>query len=187
MPAPASTSTPLLLCGIGLLLTVVEIPGFGFDFADDTLGLGLVCAGAARFPTTGGRPWALLTVVAAGCGALVSLFAYGGPAGLVVPRAHRLWDTAFYLDTLTTAAVVVGLLMLIRGRTMATTDGLRAVRKLPMVLGAYIVAAALMALLFGNEAAYVGVLGGVRQAAGVIVGGVHVAAAVVVLLASRGQ
>ena len=74
-------SAAFLTCAVGLLLTVVEVTGFGFDFANDTLGFALVCAGATRLPRIGGSKWVGLTVVSAGLAALVSLFTYGGPAG----------------------------------------------------------------------------------------------------------
>ncbi len=188
MPADADahTSVPLLLCGVGLLLTVIELNGFGFDVADDTVGFGLVCIGATRLPATAGRPWARLTAVSAGLAALVSVFTYGGPAGQVVPMTYRLWTATTYLDAATTAGVVTGLLLVVRTQARSTSGGEPwPVRALPFVAATYLVAAALSAPLVASPSAYSGPLGDLRQAVAVIVGGIQGLAVVAVLLAAR--
>jgi hypothetical protein len=184
MPPP--TDTPLLLCGIGLFLTVVEVNGFGFDVADDTVGFLLVCVGALRLSSFVGRRLSLLTAVAAGLAALVSLFTYGGPAGVVLPMTHRFWDQTFLLDTATTAGVVIGLLLVVWSRARpASSAPPWSVRALPLLAVTYLVAAALSVPLVTNPSAYVGMLGNVRQAVGVLVGAVQGLTAVAVLLAAR--
>lgn len=179
-------SAAFLTCAVGLLLTVVEVTGFGFDFANDTLGFALVCAGATRLPRIGGSKWVGLTVVSAGLAALVSLFTYGGPAGQVLALTYRVWNVMFYLDTLTAAGVVTGLLMVVMVRIrMQGGPGAWMVRGLPPAVGLWVLAALLSMVLFASQAAYYGPLGQLRQVVGVLVGGLQVLTVVAAFLAAH--
>jgi hypothetical protein len=166
---PASpASTPLLLCGIGMLLTVVEVNGFGADIADDSIGFALVAVGAARCAGQAGRRWCIATAAAAAVAAVVSLFAYGGPAGLVTQDSFTVWHLVFLLETAATAGVVAGVLLIVW-----STSGARRTRALPALAAACVCAAAVQIGLFDSPAAYIGPLGYVRQSAGVMIGLLH--------------
>lgn len=190
MSAPADTaargSTPILLCAVGLFLTVVEITGFGFDFANDTVGFVLVCIGAARLPADPGRVWSLFAAVSAGLAAVVSLFTYGGPAGQVLPMTYRLWNTMFHLDTTATAGVVIGLLLMVRATAASTTERASLpVRALPFLAALYALSAAFQMLLFASQSAYFGPLGHLRQVVGVMIGLLQSLTVIAVFLAAR--
>ena len=172
----------VLMCAIGLLLTVVEVSGFGFDFANDTVGFGLICVAAAQLAAGSVHPWWLVAAVSAGLAAVVSLFTYGGVVGQLMPYTYRLWTAMSYLDTVATAGVVVGLTLAAWRHT--ETQGGRLGRSLPLVAGIYVVAAGLQLFLSGSESAYYGTLGHVRQAVVVITGLLQVLAVVVTFLAA---
>lgn len=184
-PSPEKTGddrTHVLMCAIGLLLTVVEVSGFGVDFANDTVGFGLVCLAAARLVAGSAHPWWLVASVSAGLAAVVSLFTYGGVVGQLVPYTYRLWTAMLYLDTTATAGVVVGLTL-----AASTHTAMRGGRLLPFVAGIYVLAAGLQLALFGNESASYGTLGHVRQAVQVLIGLLHVLAVVVTFLAATSK
>jgi len=170
------------MCALGLLLTVVDVSGFGVDFANDTVGFGLICLAAARLMAGSTHSWWLVTSVSAGLSAVVSLFTYGGVVGQLVPYTYRLWTATTYLDTVATAGVVVGLTLAAWRHT--ETQGGRLRLWLPPAAGIYAVAAALQLVLFGSESASYGTLGHVRQAVLVITGLLQVLAVVVTFLAA---
>lgn len=171
--APTRTGGPLLLCAVGLFFTVVVVTGFGFDFANDTAGFVLVGIGAARLSGAAAGPWRLLTVVSAGLAALVSLFTYGGPAGQLLSLTYRLWNAMFYLDTVATAGVVTGLLMVTWTLARSPAPARWQVRALPVLAGGYVLVVALSMVLFANQSAYSGTLGHLRQVVGIVIGAVH--------------
>lgn len=174
--------THVLMCAIGLLLTVVEVSGFGVDFANDTVGFGLVCYAGARLVAGSAHPWWLVSSASAGLSAVVSLFTYGGVVSQLVPYTYRLWTAMFYLDTVATAGVVVGLILAAWQHTEERAGRLGP--WLPTVAGIYLVATGLQLVLFGSESASYGTLGHVRQAVVVITGLLQVLAVVITFLAA---
>ena len=174
--------THVLMCALGLLLAVVEVNGFGVDFANDTVGFGLICLAAARLIASSAHSWWLVASVSAGLSAVVSLFTYGGVVGQLVPYTYRLWTAMTYLDTVATAGVVVGLTLAAWRHT--ETQGSRPRLWLPVAAGIYAVAAALQLVLFGSESASYGPLGNIRQVVLVITGLLQVLAVVVTFLAA---
>lgn len=191
MSSPADTLNrsfaPLTMCAIGLLLTVVQVNGFGFDFANDTIGFALVCVGAARLPGGPAKPWNLLVAASAGLAALASLFTYGGPAGVLWPMAYRLWNAAFYLESAAVAGVVIGLLLML-GSDAARGSSPPVARARVLLAGVYAVAATLQMVLFAARSAYFGPLGHLHQASLVVVGLVECLTVIAVFLAAaRGR
>lgn len=175
----------MVMCATGLLLTIVEVNGFGVDFANDTVGYGLICFAAARLVASSAHPWWLVASLSAGLSAVVSLFTYGGVVGHLVPYTYRLWTAMFYLDTTATAGVVVGL-TLAAWRHAGTRRGPLG-RSIPLFAGIYVVAAGLQLVLFGSDSAYYGTLGHVRAAVVVITGLLQVLAVVVMFLAASSK
>lgn len=175
----------MVTSAIGLLLTVVEVNGFGVDFANDTVGCGLVCFAAARLVAGTAHPWWLVASVSAGLAAVVSLFTYGGVVGHLIPYTYLLWTAMFYLDAIATAGMVVGLTL--AAWKHGETRPVRLRGSLPFVAGAYVVAAGLLLVLFGSDSAYYGTLGHVRAAVVVITGLLQVLAVVVMFLAANSK
>lgn len=175
----------MVMCSIGLLLTSVEVNGFGVDFANDTVGYGVICFAAARLVAGSAHPWWLVASLSAGLSAVVSLFTYGGVVGQLVPFTYRLWTAMFYLDTIATAGVVVGLTLAAWWLT-GIRSGLLG-RSIPLVAGTYVVAAGLQLVLFGSDSAYYGTLGHVRATVVVITGLLQVLAVVVMFVAASSQ
>ena len=176
-----ANATRVLMCAIGLLLTIVQVSAYGVDFANDTIGFGLVCLGAGGLVAGSAHPWWLLVSVSAGLAAVLSLFTYGGMVGQLVPYTYRLWSTLFYLDTIATAGVVIGLALAARRQIQARHG--RIGPWLPYVGGIYAVAAGLQVVVFGSESAY-GVLGHVRQAVVLITGMTQILIVIVTFLAA---
>lgn len=189
MSSPADTLdrsfAPLPMCAIGLFLTVVQVNGFGFDFANDTIGFALVCVGAARLPGGPGKPWSLLVAASAGLAALASLFTYGGPAGVLWPMTYRLWNAAFYLESAAVAGVVIGLLLMLGSGAATRGSSPPAAWVLVALAGVYTVAATLQMVLFAARSAYFGPLGHLQQASLVVVGLVECLTVIAVFLAAR--
>ena len=99
---------------------------------------------------------------------------------------YRVWNVMFYLDTLTAAGVVTGLLMVVRSRIrMQGGPGAWMVRGLPPAVGLCVLAALLSMVLFASQAAYYGPLGQLRQVVGVLVGGLQVLTVVAAFLAAH--
>ena len=181
----SENGTHVLMCALGLLLTVAEVSGFGVDFANDTVGFGLICFGAARLVSGSTHSWWLVASVSAGLSAVVSLFTYGGVVGQLVPYTYRLWTAMTYLDAVATAGVVVGLTL--AAWRHAESQGSRHRPWLPLAAGIYAVAAALQLVLFGTESASYGTLGHVRQVVLVITGLLQVLAVVVTFQAANSR
>lgn len=175
------------MCAIGLFLTVVQVNGFGVDFANDTIGFALVCVGATRLPGGSAKPWNLLLAACAGLAALVSLFTYGNPAGVLWPLAHRFWDATFYLESAAVAGVVIGLLLMLGSDAAGGGSSPPVARALVLLAGLYAVAVTLQMVLFAAASAYFGPLGHLQQASLVTVGLVECVTVVAIVLAARSR
>lgn len=171
-----------LSCAVGLLLTLTAVPGFGLDFADDTVGYSLLALGAARAAAGGAaaRGWWRLVAGSAVMTALISLVGYGGLLTHLVPYTFRWWSTLSYLqvgaDAVTVAALVAALWVAHRGRP--------GYRYLPFLALGLLVAGVAQAVLLANTGAYVGGLASVRQVVGVVLGLFHLVAVVMAFDAS---
>lgn len=112
-PTERAGTRPLLLCAIGLLLTVADVNGFGFDFANDTVGYALVAAGSVSARPTWTSWWSALAVTSA-VAAAVGLFTYGGVVSKLVSGSYFLWESMFYAVILLGGAVVALLALALR-------------------------------------------------------------------------
>lgn len=184
-PAPPRTS--LLLCAVGLLFTVTEVNGFGFDFASDTVGHALVAVGA-----TIQRPrnaWWVATSVAAVLAAVVGLFTYGGVASKLFSGSYVLWESAYSLATLLSGAVVALLAVALRSADNALSFGARGSTYRSMFLGTVapmVVVLTVVPVVMGRlEVGIYGPASYLRQLFGVLAGLLALAVVVLLLLASR--
>lgn len=153
-----------LAVGIGLLVVLLEVPGFGVDFANDIVGFALVAWAAwRRCPAGRWRAVAGLAAVAAA----VSLFGYGGPASHLVVLGDTAWIGLVVTEMLVRAAVFGAALWALAG----SCTGARLTRGL--LVGATVVLAAaalgwsLIVALAGGVAGAAGVL---AQGCAVVVG-----------------
>lgn len=112
MAAPDPIHQPTLLCAVGMLLLVAEVPAFGFDLADDALGFALVAIGAWQH-RSGGRWWRA-TAGLAGLGVLTDLFTYGGVVSRFLEVGYLFWDWTLYGSIAVTGLVVALLAMALR-------------------------------------------------------------------------
>ena len=109
----------LELCAVGLLLTVVEVSGFGVDFANDTVGYALVAGAAVRLRGDG-PGWGILGLLAA-LAAVVALFTYGGVVSKAFAGSYVLWESMFHAAAVLGGAVVAGLAWALAARFPGTT------------------------------------------------------------------
>lgn len=112
------------LVAVGMLLVLLEVPGFGIDFANDIVGHLVVAGAVLRSPAPGRRLVAGLAVLAAA----VSLFGYGGPASQLVVLSDDLWTVAVAAEMLTGSSVFVAVLW-----SLSTVEPTRRTRLLPLV------------------------------------------------------
>jgi hypothetical protein len=95
---------PLLLSAVGLLLTLTNVNGFGFDVANDSVGYVLIAVGSVSVrPRTA---WWSALAVASAIAAAVGLFTYGGVVSTLVPGSYVLWEPMSYASSLLAGAVV---------------------------------------------------------------------------------
>lgn len=158
-PAPG-----VIAVGIGLLIVLLEVPGFGVDFANDILGFTLVAWAAWRLrPEIG---WSTVAVLA-GAAAAVSVFGYGGPASRIVVFGDRTWILLVVAEMIVRSAVFGAVLWALTGSGAVSrrTRGL-----LVAATVALTVATLGWALAVATAGGVAGASGALAQACAVVVG-----------------
>lgn len=151
----------LLAVAIGLLLVVLEVPGFGVDFANDIVGYAVV-AWAAWMVCPGER-WSLVGILAA-CAAAVSVFGYGGPASHVMVFTDQVWTLLVVTETAVGGSVFAAVLWALAGGATAS----RRTRALVAGAAVLVVAAAGRAVILPLDGGLAGTSGAVAEACGVV-------------------
>ena len=157
-------SSGALVVPIGLLLVVLDVPGFGMDFANDTVGFALVAWAGLRL-CPGGR-WSTVGILAT-LAAVASVFGYGGPVSRLVVFGDETWTGVVVTEILLGAAVFAAVLWALAGGMSLS----RRARVLVLAAAsALVVAAGGRALLMAVDGGLAGTSGAVAQLCGVLDG-----------------
>ncbi len=171
---------PVVLCAVGLLVTVTDIRAFGFDLTDDTIGYGLVALGAwlaGRDEAARARVWWRLTAAGAAVCAVLTLIAFSGPVGRFLVYPAWLWSGVSSGEAIIVATTLAALAVALRGRL---PSGSRGRTVLTVGAAAVVLTAIGMVVLLGSGRGYTGVTGAVVQLLGSVDG---LTAAILVVLA----
>lgn len=161
-----------LVVGVGLLVVLLDIPGFGVDFANDIVGFALVAWAAWRSRPAG--RWSLVAVLA-GVAAVVSVFGYGGPASHVLVFGDATWTWIVVTEMLARSAVFVAVLWALTGSSTLS----RRARGVLVVTSVVLAAAALgWSLILALAGGVAGTSGLLAQGFAVVVGLIQGLAAV---------